>query len=144
MSHREIKITKKEIAFIQIKAAAEHYSKHEYISCITLAGAAEEILGEIAKKVNGFNQLENDIKFTQSIFQYYSKDFPKTNAIVMNRNKIRNELKHNDEGENLFIEADFESEAATFFVAAVKNYFDAFGELPENKIIIDLFDFLTL
>lgn len=138
------KISKKEIALIQIKAAARHYNKQDYVSCITLAGAAEEILGEIAKKRRGFNQLDNDIDYTKSIFHYFIKDIPKTKSIIKNRNITKNELKHNDIGENLIIEADLENEAVTFFVAALKNYFDAFEEWPTDKITIDLFEFLTL
>ena len=138
------KISKKEIALKQIKAAARHYNKQDYISCITLASAAEEILGPIAKKRNGFNQLENDIKYTQSIFHYLSKDLPKHKTIINNRNIVKNELKHNDIGENLIIEADLENEAASFFVAALKNYYDAFEEWPKDKTTINLFEFLTL
>lgn len=143
MSLNITKISKKEIALIQIKSAARHYNKQNYVSCITLAGA-EEILGKIAKKRNGFNQLENDIKYTQSIFHFLSNDIPKTKSIIDNRNVIKNELKHNDIGENLIIEADLENEATSFFVAAMKNYFDAFEEWPDDRISIDLFEFLTL
>lgn len=138
------KISKKEIALIQIKAAARHYKKKDYVSCITLAGAAEEILGRIAKKRRGFNQQDNDIDYTKSIFHYFKKDIPKTKSLITNRNTTKNELKHNDIGENLIIEADLENEAVTFFVAALKNYFDASEEWPNDKITIDLFEFLTL
>jgi hypothetical protein len=144
MSQNITKISKKEIALIQIKSSARHYNNQDYISCITLAGAAEEILGEIAKKKNGFNQLENDIKYTQSLSHFLSKDLPKTKAIIKDRNVTKNDLKHNDIGENLIIEADFENEATTFFVAAIKNYFNAFEEWPDDSITINLFEFLTL
>ena len=132
MLNRITKLSKKEIAFIQIKAAADHYNKYDYISCITLAGAAEEILGAISKKISGFNQLENDISFAQGIYQHFTKQTPKIKEIIKERNKTKNQLKHNDDGEDLIIEADFENEACIFFVAAVKNYFDAFNELPNE------------
>jgi len=135
---------KKEIAFKQIKAAAKHYNAGDYICCITLAGAAEEILGKIAKKNRGFNQLDNDVSYAQNIYQYFSKQIPTKKEIIQNINKTKNELKHNDTGENLWIEADFENEASSFFVKAVKNYFDSFGELPKNRTITKLFDFFTL
>lgn len=135
---------KKEIAFRQIKAAAKHYKSGEYICCITLAGAAEEILGKIAKKRSGSNQIENEIIYAQSGYQYFSKTIPPKKELIQNINKIKNELKHNDTGENLWVEADFENEAATLFVKAVKNYFDSFGELPKDRTVIKLFDFITL
>lgn len=144
MSLKITKISKKEIALIQIKAAARHYNKQNYVCCITLAGAAEEILGEIAKKRLGFNQLENDIAYTQSIFHFLSKDLPKNKTLIKNRNFVKNELKHNDIGENLIIEADLEFEASIFFVAAIKNYFDAFEEWPEDEITLELFEHFTL
>jgi len=135
---------KKEIAFKQIKAAAKHYNSGDYICCITLSGAAEEILGKIVKKRRGFNQLDNDVTYAQNIYQYFSKQIPTKKEIIQNINKTKNELKHNDAGENLWIEADFENEASSLFVKAVKNYFDSFGELPKNRTIIKLFDFFTL
>lgn len=140
----KLNMEKKEIAFRQIKAAAKHYKSGEYICCITLAGAAEEILGKIAKKRSGFNQLGKDIIYAQSIYQYFSKTIPPKNDIIQNINKIKNELKHNDTGENLWVEANFEDEATSLFVKAVKNYFDSFGELPKDRTVIKLFDFLTL
>ena len=138
------KISKKEIALIQLKAAARHYNKQDYVSCITLAGAAEEILGGIAKKRSDFNQLDDYIDYTKSIFRYFKKDIPKIKSLIRNRNITKNELKHNDIGENFIIEADLENEAVTFFVAALKNYFNAFKEWPNDKITMDLFEFLTL
>jgi hypothetical protein len=53
-------------------------------------------------------------------------------------------LKHNDSGVNNWIEADFENEAVLLFVKAVKNYFNAYGEMPKDKIVNNLFDHLTL
>ena len=38
------------IALIQLYSAAEHFADRNFISAITLAGAAEEILGSIAEK----------------------------------------------------------------------------------------------
>ena len=53
-------------------------------------------------------------------------------------------MKHNDSGVNNWIEADFENEAVLLFVKAVKNYFNAYGEMPKDKIVNNLFDHLTL
>jgi hypothetical protein len=46
------KISKIDIALIQLRTAVQLYNKGNYISSITLAGASEEILGQIAKKTS--------------------------------------------------------------------------------------------
>ena len=53
-------------------------------------------------------------------------------------------MKHNDAGENEWINADFENEAAILFVRGVKNYFDCYKELPKDIIIKKLFQHLTM
>jgi len=59
-------------------------------------------------------------------------------------NGVKNELKHNDDGENEWVEADFENEAALLFVKAVKNYFDCYKNFPNDVVIKRLFEHLTL
>ncbi|MBK8552089.1 MAG: hypothetical protein IPL53_13925, partial [Ignavibacteria bacterium] len=63
---------KKDIAIKQIKAAARHYIKGDYICSITLSGAAEEILGRIAKKRTKTNQLEGEVIYLRDIYDYLS------------------------------------------------------------------------
>jgi hypothetical protein len=46
MSHS---ISKIDIALIQLRTAVQLYNKGNYISSLTLAGASEEILGQIVK-----------------------------------------------------------------------------------------------
>jgi hypothetical protein len=65
-------------------------------------------------------------------------------VLISNINKVKNELKHNDSGENEWVDADFEDEAATLFVKAVKNYIDSYREFPKDRIIVNLFESLTL
>lgn len=135
---------KRDIAVKQIKAAARHYNKGDYICCITLSGAAEEILGRIAKKRTNRNQLERDVAYSKGIYEYFSGQTPSDKDIVAKINRVKNELKHNDSGENIWVEADFEHEAATLFIKAVKNYFNCYNEFPNDRIVNDLFGHLTL
>ncbi len=135
---------KKDIALEQLRSAAKHYKKKEYISAITLAGAAEEILGQIAKKRNNTNEYEKETEYLKSIYKYYNKSLPDDKVIKRSINKVKNELKHNDSGENLWINSDFENEAVVLFVKAVKNFINAYHEPPKDKIVMGLFDFLTL
>jgi hypothetical protein len=55
-----------------------------------------------------------------------------------------NEAKHNDRGENVWLDADFENECVLLFVKAVKNYFDEYKEMPKDMAIISLIEELTL
>ena len=135
---------KKDIALEQLRSAAKHYKKKEYISAIILAGAAEEILGQIARKRNNTNEFEKETEYLKSIYKYYNKPLPEDNVIKGRINKVKNEIKHNDSGENLWVNSDFENEAVLLFVKAVKNFINAYNEPPKDKIIMSLFDFLTL
>ncbi|MGD0712230.1 MAG: hypothetical protein ABR968_13735 [Bacteroidales bacterium] len=135
---------KRDIAVKQIKAAARHYNKGDYICSITLSGAAEEILGRIAKKRTKTNQLEGEIIYLRSVYFYFSGQNLSDKELIKKINKVKNELKHNDNGDNEWVDADFEYEAAMLFIKAMKNYFDCYKEFPNDKIANGLFDHLTL
>ncbi|MBU1183319.1 MAG: hypothetical protein KKF00_14395 [Proteobacteria bacterium] len=135
---------KKGIALQQLIDSAKLYQKGRYCSALTLAGAAEEILGKIAKKRTGKNQLEDEIEYLKSIYRYFNKPSPSNKELIKRINKTKNEMKHNDKGEDLWVESDFENECVLLFVKAVKNYFDAYNEMPKNKTVMNLFEHLTL
>lgn len=135
---------KKDIALKQLRASAKLYNESNYVSSITLSGAAEEILGKIATKRKKTNQLENEVIYLKSIYEYFSGHSVSDKELIRKINKTRNELKHNDSGTNEWFETDFENEAALIFVKAVKNYFICYNELPKDRIIRGLFENLTL
>jgi len=134
---------KRDIAIAQLKASARHYNKEDYVCSITLSGASEEILGRIAKKRTGTYQLEGDIIYLRSVYDYFSGQEPTNKELIEKINWVKNELKHNDDGENEWVEADFENEAALLFVKAVKNYFDCYKNFPNDVVIKRLFEHLT-
>lgn len=136
---------KRDIAVRQLRTAAKLYNTGDYICSITLSGAAEEILGKIAKKRTNRNQLENEVHYLRSVYEYFSgSNIPSDKELIRNINKVKNELKHNDNGENEWVNADFENEAVLLFVKAVKNYHDCYNEFPNDRIIKNLFEHLTL
>lgn len=139
-----LSLEKKDIALKQLRAAAKHYNARDYICSITLAGAAEEILGQLAKKRRKTNQLIQEIEYLKGVYNYFTGKKPTNQELIKKINKIKNELKHNESGNNEWINGDFEYEAAIIFVKAVKNYFDSYDEFPKDRIINNLFDFLTL
>jgi len=135
---------KKDIALVQLRAAAKMYNAADYVSCLTLSGAAEEILGKIAYSRTKSNELENSVEFTKNIYSSFDKPVPPVKIIRDRINSVKNTIKHNDAGENSWVQADFEFEASMKFVAAVKNHFRAYGKMPSDRIIMRLFDNLTL
>jgi hypothetical protein len=134
----------KDIALKQLRSAAKLYNSFDYISSITLSGAAEEILGQIAKSRTGKNHLEYQADYLKNAYDFLTGRNIAKRDIINQLNLTKNRLKHNDAGENLWIEADFENEACSLFVRAVKNYFDSYNEMPKDRIINNLFDDLTL
>lgn len=135
---------KKDIALKQLRAAAKLYKEGDYISSITLAGAAEEILGRIAEKRTGSKSLENEILYLNGLGEFLGKGKIEKKKIINVINKTKNELKHNDSGVNNWVDADFENEAVLLFVKAVKNYLNAYNEMPKDRVIVNLFEHLTL
>jgi len=101
-------------------------------------------LGKIAKRRSGFNELEKEIEYLKSVYKFFKQPLPAEKELIKKINKTKNELKHNDVGENLWVNADFENEFVIFFVKAVKNYFDSYNEMPNEKSIMQLFEHLTL
>lgn len=135
---------KRDIALTQLRAAAKCYNSEDYVSCVTLAGAAEEILGQIAKKRTGINQLDNETNYLIGVYQTLTGQVLSDKDARQRINKTKNELKHNDNGENSWRNTDFENEAALLFVKAVKNYYSSYNKLPADRIIKTLFEQLTL
>ena len=135
---------KKDIALKLLRAGANNYNSGDYVSSITLCGAAEEILGKIAKQRKGYNQLENETIYLRGLYEFITGHSPSKNELIKTINKTKNELKHNDSGSNEWVEADLENEAAILFVKATKNYILSYNELPDDRIIRSLFEQLTL
>lgn len=109
-------ISKIDIAIIQLRTAIQLYNKENYISAITLAGASEEVLGQIAKDKSGTNALLDDKVWMDQVSNHFKKPRPAFKKVAHLRNKIKNELKHNDKGENKEINHDFQFDADTFTI----------------------------
>ena len=110
------------IGISQLRNAVRHFYSKEYESSITLAGAAEEIFGKMAKKKLGYNAIDSDVLFFEGVAQMLGKPKPVRRKIISTVNRIKNELKHNDTGDNQIVEGDFENEACMQISKAIKNY----------------------
>ena len=127
---------KKDIAITQLKKAIQLFQEKEYICAVTLAGAAEEILGKIAKKRSTTKALEGELHFWNQLSDIVGKSKPDKKKVIEVLNRTRNELKHNDLGENIIIEADLEIEAQCLIDRAIRNYWLAY-DTPLREQIID-------
>jgi hypothetical protein len=121
-------ITKETVALIQLKSALEHFNKKEFIVAITLAAAAEEILGKLSKLVTKTNSLELE----SVLFRF---TFPKYNYQI-DRNKIRNELKHLSDGKEDLEYGNFKQTAIIHISGAITNYKLMNGFIPKDEIFV--------
>lgn len=115
---------KVDLAIEQLEMALSLFLKEQsYVSALTLAGAAEEILG-MAVKIEG---IENSLQ--ESYRVYCSPEFswlnpPKTWADYTTRgkNRVRNAIKHLSNADDLSFDADIQDEALWMIVRATDNY----------------------
>jgi len=134
-------LSKEQIALTQLKDALHMYYSGNYISCITLAGAAEEIMARILDKsmkdmlgwsmkinysdlnarliadfipypqMHGMSEAQK-ISFKKKIVGKYFK----------NKNHPRNQLKHKRDNENFVKCNSFKAAAEEYINGAIYNY----------------------
>ena len=118
---RENKIN---LAIQQLEVALELFlSRRSYVSTLTLAGAAEEILG-MALKIEG---IENSLQEQYRLYHTEGLEWinsPKTWAqfTTHGKNRVRNAVKHLAKQNDFNFQADIEEEAVWMLVRATSNY----------------------
>ena len=118
-----------------LRRAIQLFNTGDFISSVTLAGAANEIFGQFAIKRQGYNTLDNDKWFWDGIAEMFKKNKPSKYKIKQVNNRIKNSLKHHDIAVDPIIEADFEFEAQCQIDSAIRNYWIAFDKPPKDRII---------
>jgi hypothetical protein len=141
--HRQ-RLTKRRIALIQMEQSVNLLEAGDYVSSLTLAGAADEILGRIVARKGKVPRVKRDTAYLGSVYEYFGKPRPTEKELTAIENRIRNELKHQDDGRNIRVEADFQFEAEGMLLRCMFNHFDAFGCFPKSKRLRLWFDALTL
>lgn len=115
------KLNKLEIATSQLRHGISLVlEERELISAITLAGAAEEILGKLASQAGLIPALTRRTENARSLHKHLWKIDPGIKPFVQIKNKTRNELKHLASGTP--IEISLEEEATRLLDRAVENY----------------------
>lgn len=124
-------LTAEEIAEHQLITALRLWHDDDYLSALTLAGAAEEILGKrlrILGRTPSFDQIKNDIV---ALAKQHGDTDPKTEKLVADLlNQTRNELKHYDCDDSLSF--DMRLDAAEMLERAIANYHLLTGTILEE------------
>jgi hypothetical protein len=114
-------LTKLKVAISQLRLAiALFMEEREYISVITLAGAAEEILGKIAAAASLTPALNRRAEGARQLHVALWGNDPGDKLFKDLKNKTRNELKHLSSGVPLAF--GLEQECIRMLDRAVENY----------------------
>ena len=122
----EYTVTKIGASVHQLDWAIKLFLDHqEYIPAITLAGAAEEVLGQIVGDKAIFNQLKSKLAANFGI--------PESVVSQVHLNKTRNWLKHwTNLGDEETVAVDIEGEAVQYIVRGIVNLFLHDGSFPSE------------
>lgn len=125
------RITAEEIAEEQLLAALRLWHQSEYVPAITLAGAAEEILGKRLRRIGKEPSFDNLRDSIVRIARVHGDTDPGTEKLVGELlNTTRNELKHYSGDEAL--EFDLRSDSIEMLERAITNYMMLVGTIHEE------------
>lgn len=128
-----MKISKTRGAFEQMEDAARLYFDGRYISCLALAGGAEEVLGE-ACKLYGLTPMAAGPDQASHLRDALVRLSCNQNVIkeeFKNLNSSKNAIKHYRKQENPFMTLDDEGEARAMLGRALANY----GTLHDHQVL---------
>ena len=132
MSFTNVRLTNLEIAEIQLNRALKLFlNEKDYISALTLAGAAEEILGKMIEKNGETNSFKEAIQQSNKLIEKFGGEPVPENKAGPLFNYYRNRLKHYMDNEPIGFSADYFS--AEIIIRAAKNYIKLTNK--ENELI---------
>jgi len=129
-----VTLSAEKIAERQLLTAIQIWRTGDYVSAITLAGAAEEILGKRLRRVGKEPSFDN----IKSVIVEFSKKLgdqdPKTDKLVADLlNQTKNELKHYAGEEEL--EFDLFRDSIELIERAITNYQMLTGTIRNEMIV---------
>jgi hypothetical protein len=114
---------KRHIALTQIETALRLFREgNDYFSVITLAGSAEEILGNLLILNNKKNSLNDHIAGVILVHKHFTGEDIDEKVIVERTNRARNALKHLMAGGFPIVSLDIRDEAKNMLYRAIDNY----------------------
>jgi hypothetical protein len=146
------KYSKRRIAEVQIGRAIKVLVEDaDAISAITLAGAAEEILGQKLRDAGKLCAMEHNIAFNRRMWNLAAEKGRKTGrqisvpddrALRDGVNRARNELKH--KGKDIPLVAIFDYEAEEMILRALYNYVAVYRRQPPQRFVQTWYENHTL
>ena len=117
-------INKLDIALSQLDTALDlYFNGGDKISVLTLAGAAEEILGRYVENKGSKSALAHQVHW---ICEFHKKQFgiypPSEKPIYHRANYARNSFKHMNGGNDIEVTVDIDEEVCDMLNRAVDNY----------------------
>jgi len=114
---------KLEIARSQLETALQLFQDgKDLFSVITLAGAAEEILGKLLKERGQRNALETTERAAVDMYRQMFGEETGAKQFAERANRARNALKHHGQGQPRLVTLDPLEEATDMLDRAVTNY----------------------
>ncbi|MHB8066894.1 MAG: hypothetical protein ACYDIC_03225 [Desulfobaccales bacterium] len=104
----------------------------DFINAITLAGAAEEVLGKFARKADMTTVMDD---LTDILHNKAGGKLDKKKIRNDYLNRIKNILKHFEHGDEELVEIDPQEEATSMILRAMTNLFRVEGKLTEHAEI---------
>jgi hypothetical protein len=145
---RPKKYSKRRIAEIQIYRAIKVLEDDaDPISALTLAGAAEEILGKTLRENGRRCAFDHAVNFGEQMWDFLQEvarrkgirvTRPSDSEVKSRINKVRNELKHKCDGRP--VEAYDIWEAEDMIIRAINNYLFLYQKLPRRRLISAWYD----
>ena len=123
-----------DLAIEQLEVSIDLFiSGRSYASAITLAGAAEEILGCYAKR-QGESCVDIMYRIHEKTLTKQNINYNKPKAkFIKPYNNTKNRLKHLDKNDDVYVNFDLQWYATHIITRACANY--KLCKLPENKSI---------
>ena len=112
-------------------ALAIYFEGRDYYSAITLAGAADEIFGQVLRAQGEETRVEEIAKSVAAIYKklYGTEITPK--SVVSRANGARNALKHWSATQPLVVEFDVLEEAKDMLERGIANYWALHRDLTK-------------
>jgi hypothetical protein len=114
-----------------------YFGRRDYFSAITLAGAAEEILGVYLKRYKQPNAFDDDLEATLRVYRWLHNKEGSPERIQKTINRVKNASKHMQGLTDIELFCDPREEAREILDRAVSNYYRlmSFEELHETPRI---------
>lgn len=152
MNRSPQKLSKRRIAEIQILRAIKVLVEDEDpVSAITLAGAAEEIIGKKLRDKGKRCAFDHAVAFGKQVLAFAAEELqirgrsievPAEAELKERVNRTRNELKHKCTDKPVV--AHFPDEAESMIVRALNNYVILYGRPPRQKYVQSWYEHMTL